>query len=76
MPKMIQIRHVPDALHRKLKARAAREGMSLSAYLLAEVERLAEVPTLAEWRERLARLQPVTPSVSPAQVIRELRDRP
>ena len=76
MPKMIQIRHVPDALHRKLKARAAREGMSLSAYLLAEVERLAELPTVAEWRERLARLPPVTPPVPPAQVIREMRDRP
>jgi len=76
MPTMIQIRHVPDALHRKLKARAAQEGMSLSDYLLAEVERFAQRPTLAELRERLARLPPVNPSVSPAQVIRELRDRP
>ena len=73
---MIQIRHVPDALHRKLKARAAREGMSLSGYLLAEVERIAEVPTVAEWRERLALRTPVNVSVPPAQVIREMRGRP
>jgi len=72
---MIQIRHVPDALHRKLKARAAREGMSLSSYLLAEVERMAEVPSLAEWCERLKRLPPVTPPEPPAQIIREMRDR-
>ncbi len=43
MSKMIQIRNVPDALHRKLKARAALEGMSLSDYLLAEVQ--------AVWRD-------------------------
>ncbi len=43
MSKMIQTRNVPDALHRKLKARAALEGMSLSDYLLAEVQ--------AVWRD-------------------------
>ncbi len=37
MPKMIQLRHVPDDLQRKLKARAALEGLSLSDYLLQEV---------------------------------------
>jgi len=73
---MIQLRHVPDALHRKLKARAALEGISLSDYLLQEIEQFAQRPTLAELRERLARRTPVNPSVSPAQVIRELRDRP
>ena len=36
MSKMIQLRNVPDALHRKLKSRAAQAGMSLSDYLLAE----------------------------------------
>src|SRR5215831_13474908 len=46
MPKMIQLRHVPDDLHRKLKARAALEGLSLSDYLLREVRRVAERPTL------------------------------
>ena len=39
MSAMIQVRNVPDALHRKLKSRAALEGMSLSDYLLAELRR-------------------------------------
>jgi hypothetical protein len=49
MSKMIQLRHVPDALHRTLKARG-RVGMSLSDYLLAEIGEIAGWPTLAELR--------------------------
>ena len=75
MAKMIQLRHVPDPLHRKLKARAALEGMSLSDYLLREVERWAERPTLTELKQRLAQLPPVVPRVSPADAIRAERDR-
>jgi len=60
MSKMIQLRNVPDALHRTLKARAARAGMSLSDYLLAEIREIAERPTLAEFRERLHQREPVT----------------
>jgi plasmid stability protein len=56
---MIQLRHVPDALHRSLKARAALAGMSLSDYLLAEIREIAERPTLAEMRERLHQRQPL-----------------
>jgi hypothetical protein len=65
MPRTIQIRNVPDSLHRKLKARAAMAGMSLSAFLLAEIRTLAERPTIAELRERLHRRSPVVagPSV-------------
>jgi plasmid stability protein len=74
MSKMIQIRNVPEALHRKLKARAAMEGMSLSDYLLKQAERTAEVPTLAEMKERLARLSPVTTRISPAAAVRAERD--
>jgi len=74
MSKMIQIRNVPDELHRKLKARAALEGKSLSDYLLAEVRRSAERPTLAEMTERLAKRSPVRLPLSPASVIREARD--
>ena len=44
MAKMIQIRNVPDALHRKLKARAARAGMSLSEYLLRDIRELECLP--------------------------------
>lgn len=54
VPKMIQLRHVPDDLHRKLKARAALAGLRLSDYLLQEVRRVAERPTIAELRSRLA----------------------
>ena len=53
MSKMIQLRNVPDALYRSLKARAAMARMSLSGYLLAEIREIAERPTLAELRERV-----------------------
>ena len=74
MAKMIQLRHVPDELHRKLKARAALEGLSLSDYLLQEVERLAERPTLNDLRRRLAARQSVTPRIPPAKVVRAERE--
>ena len=74
MSKMIQLRHVPDVLHRTLKARAAKAGMSLSDYLLAEIRTIAERPTLEEFRERLHRRRPVTLPVSAAEMIREERD--
>ena len=54
MPKMIQVRNVPDSLHRKLKIRAANEGLSLSDYLLREMEHVAERPTMKELAERIA----------------------
>ena len=71
---MIQIRNVPDALHRRLKARAAMAGMSLSDYLLAEIRRVAEQPTLDELRARLERRPAVTPALSPAEAVRIERD--
>jgi antitoxin FitA len=74
MPTMIQIRNVPDALHRRLKSRAALEGMSLSDYLLAELRRVAERPTLGELRERLEGRPAVTPTVSSEQTVRAERD--
>ena len=70
MPKLIQLRHVRDSLHRKLKARAALEGLSLSDSLLREVERVAERPTLPELRARLAHRAPVRPRLSPARLLR------
>jgi hypothetical protein len=75
MSKMIQLRHVPDELHRKLKARAAMEGLSLSDYLLQEVERLAERPTITDLRRRLSQREPVSPSISPARAVRVERER-
>jgi antitoxin FitA len=59
MSSMIQIRNVPDALHRKLKARAALQGKSLSAYLLETIADSAEKPSVEEWRARLRTREPV-----------------
>lgn len=71
---MIQIRNVPDELHRTLKARAAREGMTLSDYLLSEIEQVAEKPTLAEMMERLRQDEPVELDEPPEVTIRRMRD--
>jgi hypothetical protein len=75
MSKMIQLRHVPEELHRKLKARAAIEGLSLSDYLLQEVERIAERPTLNDLRRRLASRESVAPRIPPAKAVRAERER-
>ncbi len=74
MSVMIQIRHVPEALHRTLKSRAALAGMSLSDYLLRDIRHSAEIPTPSEMHERLARLPPVVVSETPANAIRAERD--
>jgi len=71
---MIQLRNVPDILHRKLKARAAMAGMSLSDYLLAEVRGIAERPTLEELRDRLHQRQPVALPFPAARAVRAERD--
>ena len=75
MSMMIQIRNVPDPLHRRLKSRAALAGMSLSDYLLDNLRVVAEQPTIKELQARLQRLPPFEPSISPADAIREERDR-
>jgi plasmid stability protein len=59
MSKVIQIRRVPDAVHRTLKARAAEAGMSLSAFLLDELRKIVETPSRQQLIERLSRLPPV-----------------
>lgn len=70
---MIQVRNVPEALHRTLKARAATEGMSLSDYLLLELREIADRPTLAEFRERLHARRPVSAVLDTARLVREER---
>jgi hypothetical protein len=75
MSKMIQIRHVPDGLHRTLKARAALAGMALSDYLRGELERVATQLSVAELRERLKHLEPVTLRERPAAAVRAERER-
>ena len=76
MSTMIQIRNVPDDLHRKLKSRAALAGQSLSDYLLGEIRDVAERPTLDELRARLRSRAPVSPTIDPVTLIRETRDQP
>lgn len=74
MSKMIQIRHVPDRLHQRLKSRAAAAGMSLSDYLRAELESLIAQATPEEFRYRLATLEPTRVRESPAAAVRTERD--
>jgi antitoxin FitA len=74
MSKMVQIRNVPDALHRKLKVRAAASGQTLTDYLLAELERLATRPTRNEMLARLHTRKRVTLRTPAAAVIREERE--
>lgn len=74
MSRMVQIRNVPDALHRKLKIRAADAGRTLSDYLLAELERLATRPTREQMLARLHSRKRVTLKTPAAVVIREERE--
>jgi antitoxin FitA len=74
MSKMIQLRHVPEALHRRLKARAAQEGMTLSDFLIREVRKVAERPSNEEIAARLASRPPVVVSETSAQAVRAERD--
>jgi antitoxin FitA len=74
MSKMIQIRNVPDSLHRKLKARAATQGRSLSDYLLAEMARVAALPTREEMLARLHGRARTKLSTTAAAIIREERN--
>jgi plasmid stability protein len=74
MSKMIQIRNVPDDLHRKLKMRAAKEGLSLSDYLLRMAEREANTLSIEELSERIRRRGRIEIDVSTADIIREGRE--
>lgn len=74
MSKMVQIRNVPDTLHRTLKVRAANAGQSLSDYLLAELERLAARPTRDEMLARIHSRKRVILKTPAAVVIRDARE--
>jgi len=71
---MIQIRNVPPELHRTLKMRAAEAGLTLSDYLLREIERSARKPTRKELTERLRQLPPLDLGDEAITTLRELRD--
>lgn len=72
---MIQIRNVPDDIHRRVKARAALAGMSMSEYILRELTKSLQRPTRQEILDRLSRLPRLELSPSPAEAIREERER-
>ena len=75
MAKLLQIRNVPDAVHRTLKTRAAALGMSLSEYLLMEICVVADRPSLPEWRERLASRSRTGAKVRATDALRRERER-
>lgn len=74
MPKTIQIRNVPDELHRTLRVRAAKAGMTLSDYPLSEIELVAKKPTMKVWLEKVSRDEPVEVDEPPEVIIRRMRD--
>ncbi len=71
---MIQVRNVPDPMHRKLKARAAMMGTSMSEYILRELARSLERPTRDEWLARLAEMASLPAAPDFAAMVREERD--
>lgn len=74
MSTMIQIRNVPDEIHREAKARAAREGLTLSDFALRALQRELDRPTTAELAARVRELEPVPDAPSAADLIRGERD--
>ena len=70
----LQIRNVPEELHRRLKARAALEGQSLSEYALGELRRAMQRPTRRELMERVAAFERITVTESAAEAVRTERD--
>ena len=75
MSKMLQIRNLPDEVHRRLKSRAALAGMSMSDYVLREIERMLSWPTRDEVFARIAELPPIDLDPPSAEVLREERER-
>lgn len=74
MSAMIQIRNVPNKLHRELKARAAMEGVSMSRFILREIERVLARPSRKEILRRIAEQGEPRLSRSAADVLREERE--
>ena len=74
MTKMIQVRNVPDELHRRLKSRAAMAGLSLSDYLLGELRRAAELPTMEEMLARISEREDVDLGEKVVEAVRAERE--
>jgi plasmid stability protein len=74
MAKSIQIRNVPDEVHRQLQARAARAGISISELVLREIRRTLGQPTRRELLQQISKLPRVELSESAASLVRRERD--
>ena len=75
MSTTIQIRNVPEELHRRLKARAALEGTSISRYVLREIERALGRPSRSEVLQAIREQPEMMLDPAPADVLREERER-
>jgi len=74
MSKMIQLRNVPDDLHRRLKTRAKKAGVSLSDYVIREIAPFADLPTMDEFLDRLKTREPIVLKEPAAVTIRKMRE--
>ena len=74
MQKTLQVRNVPERVHRELRQRAARRGKSLSAYVLEELEHLTRHQPLDEWLDEVHRHPPVQLRSTTARLVRRERD--
>jgi len=74
MAKLVQVKDVPESVHRTLKSRAALAGLSLNEYLRRELTELAARPSPDELRQTLRSIRPATMDRDPVEVLRELRD--
>lgn len=76
MSKMVQIRHLPDEVHKTLKIRAIQQGTSLSEFLAQELTRVANTPVLEEVLERIAQRESVVLSDDSVSAVHAERDLP
>ncbi len=74
MARTLQIRNVPSDVHRTLKVRAAQAGMSLSEYLLHEIEVIARRPTINELIARIQAREPAARRLDSAKAVRAERE--
>ena len=73
MAKMIQVRNVPERLHRELRRRARARGQSLTSYIEEILEREVSRPTLRDWLEGIRERGPIAPDIASADLIRAER---
>jgi antitoxin FitA len=71
---VIQVRGVSEEAHRRLREKAAEEGLSLSEYLRRELEELAGVLTWSEWIDRVRAQRPAGLTTPAAELIRAGRE--